>query len=204
MPTRPNRMPNQGPNNQYYTIDNDGEIQPEPNQHDRRFGQDMIQDYGKVIESLTTSDPVLLDFELRLQGLERDIKTNKVAEIEGAEYKLSKSTAAHLVSMLRGISNQNTHFTKYGGNDSYEILFALNYRSQYWMMMQGEKIPVHLRGKIGFEMMCIAKASLSKANEGVILRWTKGSFGENYNASPGGGTGSFLDKIPFFGRKQQR
>jgi len=186
---------------QKFNINNEGEVEQDPTYNN--ISVDQIKSYGGIISDLTDVEKVIEEFELRLQGKKRD-KNGKIEDIQGALYKLHEATAAHLSSMLRGISNQNTHFTKYDSQIIYEILWSLNYRSQYWMMMQGDKIPVHLRGKIGFEMMCIAKASLYKANEGVILRWTKGSFGEQFNMGNRGmdGPKSWTDYLPFFGRKR--
>ena len=53
-----------------------------------------------------------------------------------------------------------------------------------WLMYQGDVVPKGYRFKIGFEAMAYVKASLCKAQDGRMLKWSKGAISETSNMSP--------------------
>ena len=70
-------------------------------------------------------------------------------------------------------------------------------------MFQGEEVPLRYRSKITFEALSLITASLHKAIEGKMLKWSKGSFSEGRNFSDGPDSRkSVLDYIPFLNRRK--
>ena len=166
-----------------------------------RVHDDQIESYGGIIRDLTDVKKLIDEFELKLQG--KKLEGNKIVEVKDPVYKLSEFTATQLGSLLRSIANQNTHFTLFEPANVRNTLVNFNYTINLLMLRQGDKIPLGVRQKISFEMICIAQASLQKAASATILKWTKGSFNEGVNRSDVPLVRrSWTDYIPFLGRRR--
>lgn len=142
---------------------------------------DEIEHYGSIIKDLMDTNKDIVDFELRLIGCEID-ENGKIAPIPNVKPMMDRNTAKEFMNIIRSVVNQNTHFSKFSEKTVYNVLMAANYRICKFLMFQGEKVPLRKRGNISFEAMNLLNASLHKANEGVILRWSKGSISEGFQS----------------------
>lgn len=147
--------------------------------YDEKYTQqnpDLIETYGGIIEKLTSTEKLLMEYEFKLQGKRFDTKTNSIIEIPSLQIRMDEAKAIEFVDMLRSIVNQNTHFSNFDDGVINNILLSANYSINRWLMFQGESVPLRHRPKIAFEAMNMIIASLYKSNNGTILDWTKGSF----------------------------
>ena len=157
---------------------------------------DQIESYGSIIKDLTDTDKLLEDYELRLLGKKKE--DNRIVKDHTVTPRIKdEQTAKDFIEIIRSIANQNTHFSGFEEAEIYKSLMALNYTMNRWMMFQREKIPRLYRQKISLEAMNIAKASLMKANKGLILQWSKGNIkeGQNINYNPNERKRGMLDFI---------
>ena len=162
--------------------------------------QNLMEDFGSIIKDLTDTDDMLWKFELRLQGkaINDEGKIVKVREAYMDERKINE-----FIDIIKSIVNQNTHFTKYGGRNVEAILAFASEEIPRWMMLQGEAIPRRNRAILNLMSMNLINESLHKANEGTILRWSKGTFSEGTNITQDMRRGGFLNKL-FGGKKGAR
>jgi len=170
-------------------------------QQEPQYEQDnIIQDYGSIIKDLTDTDKMLTAFEMRLLGLGYDPEDkNKI--IKFREPLMEAELVRDFLDQIRSIVNQNTHFTYYDKTNVENILFIAGYQLPRWLMMQGNGIARKHRGTINFMAMNLIMESLHKANDGKILKWTKGSFREGSNRNDDFGKKGMMDKFMFWKRK---
>lgn len=163
-----------------------------PPDFDRDY--DQVERYGSIIKDLTDTEKLLKDYELRLMGMKLD-DNDEIVKDTSIEPRIKDiQTAKDFVEAIRSVANQNTHFTGYKENDILNSLNVFNYTMTRWMMFQGENIPLRYRQKMCMEAMNIIKASLHKAKNALIAKWSKGSISEEQHVSnnnQGGGTGMF-------------
>jgi len=169
-----------------------------PPQYDKDF--DQIESYGSIIKDLTDTEELLRKYELRLIGK----KENEEGDIEDDKEPIIKNPdkAKEFVDMIRSVANQNTHFTWFDKNDILNTLNAFNYTMNRWLMFQAEDIPLRYRGKLSHEAMNLAKASLHKSKDSVMLKWSKGSISEGQQISRQPEKKSGFNPFNIFGRKK--
>lgn len=142
---------------------------------------ETVDQYGSIIKDLTDTDKILDEFELRLRAKKRNA-TGEIEEIKDAESYIQTDQAARdYVNLLRSIVNRHNDFSFYEMPEGYSLITGANYQINRWLLLQGKDIPTRYRCKISFEGMALISASIHKAMEGRMLRWTKGTFGENRN-----------------------
>ena len=146
--------------------------------------KDVIETYGGIIKDLTDTDKLLEDFELRLRGKKKD-ETGKIVKDESATAYIKTDQAARdFVNLIRGVVNRHTDFSYYSSNEAAEIIHGACTIIPEWLMYQRDNVPKDYRLKIGFEAMSFIKASCCKAEDGRMLKWSKGAISENSQFNP--------------------
>jgi hypothetical protein len=164
---------------------------------------DMTEQYGSIIKELTDTEKLLADYELRLRGKMRDA-SGKIVDDNRGEPRINSDRAARdFVDIIRGVVNRHNDFSFYSENDAIAITNGANYTINRWLMLQAAEVPLRYRSKISFEAMALIFASVHKATEGKILKWTKGAFSEDMNRQGDARQKhSVMDYIPFLKKKQ--
>lgn len=144
-------------------------------------GSDLIQHYGSIIKDLTDTETLLYKFELRLLGKGIDEQGNI---IKLREPMMDEEKVRDFVDQVKSIVNQNTHFTRFNDKKMDAILQNAGSHIPRWMMQQGSAVPQKNRGAINFMALNLIIESLHKANEGTILRWSKGGFTDSSTHAP--------------------
>ena len=191
-----NQIPNPEP--QYNSAN------PYPQDNRRQEYLETVNDYGSIIKDLTETDILLETFELRLRGKTKNDK-GEVTTIPGAECYIKTDQAARdYVNLIRSVVNRHNDFSYYEASEGYSLIAGANYQINRWLMLQGDVIPTRYRSKISFEAMALISASVHKAMEGRILRWTKGTFGENrqYNDNAQQKTGLIGSIVNMFSKRR--
>jgi len=146
----------------------------------QQYPQDQIEQYGSIIKDLTDTEKLLDQLRMTILGLQmvdgKEVKTRK-------EVRIDEDAVHEFLNLVRGVVNQNTHFSRYDDATVESILKALNYHTNRFLMLQGARIPIRYRANIATQAMALCTGSLYKAKEGNILRWTKGSFMESKTAN---------------------
>lgn len=142
---------------------------------------DLFREYGSIIKDLTDTTDMLKRFELRLLGYGENLK-GEIVPIR--QPMMEPELVSEFMDMIRSIVNQNTHFSKYDGKNVEALLERAAYEIPAWMMDKGNACPRKKRGAINFMAFNLIYGSLFKANEGTILRWTKGSFRDGTMGRP--------------------
>jgi len=174
---RPFQQPNEPQYESQYSVP--GGVYPP--QDLRQDYLETVEQYGSIIKDLTDTEKLLEDFELRLRA-KRKSATGEVEVIPYSEAYIKTDQAARdYVNLLRSIVNRHNDFSFYELKEGYALIDGANYQINRWLLLQGEDIPTRYRCKISFEGMALISASMHKAMEGRMLRWTKGTFGENRN-----------------------
>lgn len=160
------------------------------------YGENLLREYGSIIKDLTDTDDMLLKFELRLLG-KGENKDGEIITIRKPYMTAEK--ARDLIDQIRSIVNQNTHFTKFDKHNVEAILTIAASEIPRWLMRQGNDVPRKHRSTINFIAFNLIIESLYKANDGTILRWTKGSFREGIMQNERNKKSGWFDWLP--GRK---
>lgn len=164
--------------------------------------QDLPESYGSIIKELTSTDKIVEDFELRLRGKVMN-KDGTVKDDPAQEaYIKSDRAARDFVNIIRSHVNLHVDFSYFEAKEIQTRIWGANINITRWLMLQGSDVPTRYRAKIAFEAMNLIDASYHKAQDGKMLKWTKGSFreGRNMNEMPGKNKGIW-DYIFPFGKK---
>lgn len=164
------------------------EVQQGGYPHDERMYEyvNNVEQYGSIIKDLTDTETLLDNFELRLLGKKRN-PDGKVVDDDAREVLIHKKRVAReFVDILKSVVNRHNDFSYYSEKEGYAIINGANYTINRWLMLQAEDVPLRYRSKISFEAMSLISASIHKAIDGRMLRWTKGTFteGRNINERP--------------------
>lgn len=146
--------------------------------------QDLVEGYGSIIRDLTDSEKLIEDFKMQLLGL-RKRDDGKI--VRTRKTMVDADTATEITNLMKGIINQNTHFSSFDENRAINTLSALNYHLNRYLLQCGERIPLRMRANIATQAMALAQGSTFKANDGTILRWSKGGFSDTPQQRSGGG-----------------
>lgn len=162
---------------------------------------DQIASYGSIIKDLMDTNKDMEDFELRLLAKERN-DDGKIMSIKGLEPIMDESTAKDFINKIKSVVNKNTHFSKFNEKTVTNVLMLMNYDLNRYLMFQGKRVPLRHRIGVSIEAMNMINASLHKAMEGAILRWSKGQINEGINTSyqPPQRKGIFQYLFPHKGR----
>lgn len=159
--------------------------QQEPPQQMEYVPQDMIEGYGSIIKDLTDSDKLVEDFRMQLLGLRRREEDGKIVRVR--KTLVDADTVSEITNLMKGIINQNTHFSSFKEDRALNTLGALNYHLNRYLMQCGEKVPLKMRANIATQAMSLAQGSTFKANDATILKWSKGGFSDSAPQQRAGG-----------------
>lgn len=164
---------------------------------------DQVESYGGIIKELVSPSAIMLDFEMRLIGKERDKSGNYVLNPKLKPKIVDEGVAREYVDLIRSVVNDNINFCKISENEAYGMLMGLNYTINRWMMFQAGSIPCYYRQKISFEGMALASESIHKAMNGHVSIWSKGSFKDQQTPNANQGKG-ILDYVFPFRKRDHR
>ncbi len=152
---------------------------------DPRYGRsvDQMDQYGSIIKDLTDTHSLLE--QMRLDILGRKMVDGKEMQVKSRKNSIDPAAAYEFVRLIKAIVNQNTHFSRFDGQTIQQILKAVNYHSNRFLMLQGGRVPLRYRANMATEAMLLVTGSVYKASDGTILRWTKGSFADNRQLTEG-------------------
>jgi len=148
--------------------------------------RDLIKEYGSIIKDLTDTDKLMEAFELRLRAKVKDENGKIVEDKNGIAYVKTDKAAREFVDFMRSVVNRHTDFSYYDSKDSEAIVKGFAQEMAWWLAARGKDIPLHYRGKILIEAGAYMFASLRKAENGTMLKWSKGAISESsaFNQRP--------------------
>ena len=174
----------------------------QPGMQDPSYDYDTIEAYGGIIKDLTDTEKILDDYELKLRGKKRKEDGSIIVDKSQRAMVKTDMAARDLVNLARSVVNRHNDFSYFELKESQAVLHGFVRTVNRWLMFQCDEVPLGYRQKISFELTSFVFASLHKATDGRMLKWTKGTFREGTNITDRPERKkSLMDYIPGFGKK---